>query len=1237
MSGANGGTIVVQLELENGQYRVATVQAGALMRDLGRNVENTAKSVTRLEESQNSLSRKFRDLVLTMGNLRFVAMDINDIFLRLPMAILKTGGELERMQQLMVGLSKETETFKRKAEGLRDFNFVVGMAKGAPFEIAALSDAFVKLKTGGIDPASGSMSALVDSVARFGGTGETLKRASIAIQQMAGKGVVSMEELRQQLGEAVPTAMQDMADGMNMSMAQLAKAVSKGTVEAGPALNKMLLRMKISNAGAAAEMMETWVGMTAQLKTEWDLTAKHIADSGFSAAAKKAVADLTAFLQSGELQRFGVDAGAALGDFVKNAVDLTKTLIKYREEIGNLVKAWLAYKAVFSIIAPMGNAAQAMMKSSIRTLGDERRAIVSNAVERQRMAVEGAAAMLREQNARTARLTAVMAENQRELMIVRARNAAVLAEEARLQGQLTAMRAKERNNGANNIGAQQRTLRDIDSLARQNSTLIARERELAASVAATSTAMNASSQSAARKLTQLRSLMDVTRLQTIATAAMTATVRAGSAAMALVGGPIGVAIIAITGLVYAWGSARRAAEAYTEAARMASLGMAGDNELRTLVEANNEAVAKFKRAKAESEKTVVGTSRGGVRGKNTDERAKDQAELAAARKEMDEKYRAMGKGQISAMELRARDVAAAEDVLARRASEQAQARFLQENLKLQKQKQDYLNGAGKTDDEKVRLARTKEIQDQQSALLKKSLEERIAIEESYVKKAMALAGKSKVGTQERTAADRIIADRTASMEQLNAELKWTNDTLDSKVKVGEKAGAGTGSKNKGPVDSPMQKLVERLKADRARLEAELDGFDELTGKGDKAAGVIAKLKQQFENGNFDNKGKRDQAGFDKAMAIALENEKIKSNLEAQKKAVEDAEKVTSMIEQLRPAYEDALELLADPLGANKAGTTERRVAAFLARNTEAVKAWAVANKSSVEQLTADLKNHAQTIDMAGAFQEMAKDTAEMNAVIVDDSRDAAKKRMEAENERYRNSMQNMINERAAMGASPADIAARQAELNKNTAARTNAIANKFKSPMQAMLEEWQNVTKNMEEASVGWLSKTADGFVELAMTGKANFADLAKSVIADIIKIQAQKLLAQAATSVMGFFGFADGGIMTSGGSAPLKKYAAGGIANSPQLALFGEGRLPEAYVPLPDGRTIPVTMKGGGVGAGGGGNVEINIQINRDGTESATTVGDDVATAKKMSERIRGVVREELVMQQRPGGSLYK
>lgn len=56
---------------------------------------------------------------------------------------------------------------------------------------------------------------------------------------------------------------------------------------------------------------------------------------------------------------------------------------------------------------------------------------------------------------------------------------------------------------------------------------------------------------------------------------------------------------------------------------------------------------------------------------------------------------------------------------------------------------------------------------------------------------------------------------------------------------------------------------------------------------------------------------------------------------------------------------------------------------------------------------------------------------------------------------------------------------------------------------------------------------------------------------------------------------FANGGVMTNKGALPLNRYAMGGVANSPQVAIFGEGRGPEAYVPLPDGRSIPVSMKG--------------------------------------------------------------
>jgi len=96
---------------------------------------------------------------------------------------------------------------------------------------------------------------------------------------------------------------------------------------------------------------------------------------------------------------------------------------------------------------------------------------------------------------------------------------------------------------------------------------------------------------------------------------------------------------------------------------------------------------------------------------------------------------------------------------------------------------------------------------------------------------------------------------------------------------------------------------------------------------------------------------------------------------------------------------------------------------------------------------------------------------------------------------------------------------------------------------------------------------------------------------------------------------FADGGIMTSAGAVPLRKYAAGGVANSPQLALYGEGSRPEAYVPLPDGRRIPVAMQGG---AGGGDSITIVQNFTVGDVATQTTVQQAVAgSERRMVEAI--------------------
>lgn len=108
---------------------------------------------------------------------------------------------------------------------------------------------------------------------------------------------------------------------------------------------------------------------------------------------------------------------------------------------------------------------------------------------------------------------------------------------------------------------------------------------------------------------------------------------------------------------------------------------------------------------------------------------------------------------------------------------------------------------------------------------------------------------------------------------------------------------------------------------------------------------------------------------------------------------------------------------------------------------------------------------------------------------------------------------------------------------------------------------------------------------------------------------------------------FAMGGIMTSAGPMPLRRYAGGGIANTPQLAMFGEGQQPEAYVPLPDGRRIPVAMQGG---AGMTVHHAPNITINAGGTS-------DPRQLAAMVEAAASRANDRLISQINRGGGIAK
>lgn len=150
------------------------------------------------------------------------------------------------------------------------------------------------------------------------------------------------------------------------------------------------------------------------------------------------------------------------------------------------------------------------------------------------------------------------------------------------------------------------------------------------------------------------------------------------------------------------------------------------------------------------------------------------------------------------------------------------------------------------------------------------------------------------------------------------------------------------------------------------------------------------------------------------------------------------------------------------------------------------------------------------------------------------------------------------------------------------------------------------------------LGKLLFGSLGSAGGGKSGDTGLVGSGLSWLAGLMGSGSTAAATTSLSTrLLGFANGGIMTPSGSLPLNKYAMGGVANSPQLAMFGEGRMPEAYVPLPDGRTIPVNVKG----SGGGMTINQTIHAGQ-GTDAAQVRRSAAAGARSALGIMNGARR---------------
>lgn len=224
------------------EARLNTLQAEILA------TPNIAGPFERLSGTISGLINRFGALTAAVGTVGIAVTPIVQAYLSLE--------RLERTLNTVTGSSAETA---KQIEFLRD----VAQRSGQQFD--KITDSYGKFVasagTSGI--AMSTVQAVFESVANAAGnlglsadrTGQILD----ALSQIAGKGVVSMEELRQQLGDSLPGALALTAKGLGITTADLIKLVESGNLlseDVLPALATSLVELGSKSGqveGLAAE------------------------------------------------------------------------------------------------------------------------------------------------------------------------------------------------------------------------------------------------------------------------------------------------------------------------------------------------------------------------------------------------------------------------------------------------------------------------------------------------------------------------------------------------------------------------------------------------------------------------------------------------------------------------------------------------------------------------------------------------------------------------------------------------------------------------------------------------------------------------------------------------------------------------------------------------------------------------------------------------------------------------
>lgn len=1100
-----------------------------------RKIAVTNKSVKNLEGSMGGFMGKLRDVLLNVHILSANFGALAHATAGLHVNLIRTNAEIERTSFLMRGLSNATSDAGKQMEADNGVDYLLDFAERAPFALNQLSNSFVKMRTVGIDPMQGSLLNLTDAVASFGGDNQLLHRASVAIQQMMGKGVVSMEELRQQLGEAVPTALKSMAKAAGVSIGELVNKVASGTIEAESAIKQMFGQFEREMGGSGARMMESWSGMMSILETRWMKFQLQVGDSDMFKESKYALQELIDTLDPESTRGFAQALGSAMG---KMTQALTQSAIYIKENfyqiqntvamVGKLALLYVGMKVALSGLSAVTKGysrAQEVWKKSAEDVLKEykkQHGLLDTTNVKLKKANGGIMTITKSAKVMGASIYAALGPL--GLLAVAVSGAIALYE---IFGATSRKAFNDAAEGAAILTEKQLALTKLQTAAVGDEILKLEERIAKGKTGGRRLSSNT--------LDRMRN--DLQELKSQHSDVMQSIAEAEESFSE---SRVNSAVNFFSKLVEA--ESEIAKSAYREDSELLFNQL--QNKLIDQEEYSKKHLALVLKL-ALSERAILKGKRQSLEMQLFEVDGSNAEELKILNTELDEIGKKLVENQRKIVAYQAQVTSGLKQI-----NSESKSRFLKYVDKQNASLKSLSLGATKAEQAVIQFKeRVKSgFFDDKNYKASKLTNEELERYADLVRKASLAQQNAEIRTANYKKALSGLGELFASQKQRIQDVKEKIAELDG---VSGQKGV---SKLTGQITEMLAVIpgasayVDHMTASIAKLDATAKNLD-----------IVSKLKQ-IQNAT----------GNDIEVLNVSQNPSLLRDMQKELQKVNDLER------QRIEGGAEASRVQEEAMKAQIAITEK-----YSALNRDLANKEVLAYQNKTSQVLASL-----------GTEKVQKEQAHMAAIAQINAEFALSKTMGDERMRL---------DTARMAYIEA--------LNKQH-------AENMKTPVMKLADEWQDISKGMDDVWASGMQGMADSLTDFVTTGKASFEDFTKSILKMILKIMIQKQIAGlvgamfggggAVTSASMFaeqasFGggaiapFANGGIMTGSGSMPLKMYSTGGIANSPQLAMFGEGSRPEAYVPLPDGRTIPVTMAGGA-----GGRVEVNVINNSNSQASA-------------------------------------